>query len=370
MSRVSRRRRAGAPSRWAALLVSLCVAVGLAGSASAAPARPDDSAGSGASRLAAAPLELGVTVFALWRDWSNLDTILARVEASGSAWLRVDMGWCSLQERGHNTVSQWYQDRLDTVIAKAAAADLRVLVTVACTPAWAGGDGGHGYPSDPAAFEEVMRYLSHRYRNHVDAWEIWNEPDCVGGCGNGRPAPYVPILRAGFAGVRAGDPTATVVTGGTSGNNARWIAGLYAAGARGSFDAIATHPYLNPATAGPWAAKNGSIYRMRAVSDVRAVMVANGDAAKRIWFTEFGWTTASTGPRLGVTPAAQATYLTQSVDLLTSQYPYVTHAFWYTMRDRDDWTPYENSFGLLTVDGTPKPALQAFTAANRRLAGG
>jgi hypothetical protein len=46
----------------------------------------------------------------------------------------------------------------------------------------------------------------------------------------------------------------------------------------------------------------------------------------------------------------------------------VTHAFVFTIRDRDDWTVYENNFGLLRPDGTAKPALTALHDANQWLA--
>jgi hypothetical protein len=97
---------------------------------------------------------------------------------------------------------------------------------------------------------------------------------------------------------------------------------------------------------------------------VHDLMSANGDGAKPIWLTEFGWTTANTGPRPGVDDATQARFLLDAVRQMQNDYPYVTHAFWFSLRDRDDWTPYENNFGLLAVDGTPKPGFAALQRAN------
>jgi hypothetical protein len=328
----------------------------------------------GATPLAAAAAAgggqpvLGVTVFAMWRDWDRADELLDRAQQSGSPWLRVDMGWCSLEERGPGEVSAWYQDRLDAVVAGADRRGLRLLMMVACAPEWAGGTATGSYPDDPAQFQRVTRYLADRYRGRVQAWEIWNEPDCIGGCPNGSPAAFVPVLQAGYRGIKAGDPAATVVSGGISGNNAGWIARMYAAGAQGWFDALAVHPYLEPVTAAPAAPPEQRIYRMTSVAAVYAVMQRNGDGDKDIWFTEFGWTTADTGDRPGVDETTQARYLQQAVELIARDYPYVTHAFWFALRDRDDWTPYENEFGLLHVDGSAKPAYAALRAANAWLA--
>lgn len=317
----------------------------------------------------ASTLKTGLTVFALWRDWLYKDQLIAKVKESGSPWVRVDMGWCSLEEAGQGQISTWYQDRLDSTVAAAQAQGLKLLVNIGCPPSWAGGVGYNSYPANPAQFTRIALYLAQRYRGRVAAWEIWNEPDCIGGCPNGAPDKFVQILRAGYQGFKAGDRSATVVSGGISGNNADWIARMYAAGARGYFDALAVHPYQDPPTAAPDATCDNRIYRFACLPAIRDQMVRNGDSAKPIWLTEFGWTTAQTGDRLGVDEATQAVYVGQSLDLLRTYAPYVTNAFWYTLRDRDDWTPYENEFGLLHVDGTEKAGFAALQRANGVQAG-
>lgn len=313
------------------------------------------------------PLELGVTVFTMWRDWDQHDQWLDRARDSGSKWLRVDMGWCSLEEAGPGKISEWYQGRLDVTVAGAAQRGLKLVVDIGCAPGWAGGSGYGSYPNDPAQFQRVARYLAERYKGKVAAWEIWNEPDCIGGCPSGSPAQFVSVLRAGYQGFKAGDPGVTVVSGGISGNNAGWIKRMYAAGAHGYFDALAVHPYQHPENEAPDAASQGQVYRLTSLPLVHAEMVRNGDGDKPIWFTEFGWSTSLTGPKVGVDEPTQARYLEQPVGQIRRQYPYVSHAFWYCLRDRDDWTPFENSFGLLHVDGSAKPAFAALQRVNAGL---
>jgi hypothetical protein len=77
-------------------------------------------------------------------------------------------------------------------------------------------------------------------------------------------------------------------------------------------------------------------------------MLGHGDD-KPVWFTEFGWSTATVGRRL------QAEYLVRAVRYTRRRLPFVTHMFWYTDRDRTDSTPFENGFGLLDADLRPKP---------------
>lgn len=313
------------------------------------------------------PLALGVTVFSMWRDWDEHEQWFQQAAESGSKWLRVDVGWCSLEESGPGLISQWYQGRLDVTADTAEKLGMKLVVQLGCAPKWAGGTGSNDYPTDPAQFQRIARYLADRYKGRVAAWEIWNEPNCIGGCGNGSPDQFVAVLKAGYRGIKTGDPDVTVVSGGTSGNDVNWLRRMYAAGAAGSFDALGVHPYQDPATAAPDAPSQGSTYRLSTLPMVHRLMVANGDGDKPIWLTEFGWTTAKTGPRPGVDDDTQARYLQDAVRQIRSQYPYVTHAFWFCLRDRDDSTPYENNFGLLHVRGSPKPAFAAMQKTNADL---
>lgn len=350
--------------RTTALVVALLVA-GLAGATDDRANRQTTPNVPMVSRTV--PLQLGVTVFTMWRDWEMHNQLLDRARDSGSAWLRVDMGWCSLEEVGPGKISTWYQGRLDATVDGAARRGLRLLVTIGCAPGWAGASDYSSYPKDPAQFKRVAQYLANRYRGKVAAWEIWNEPDCVGGCSSGSPEEFVKVLRAGYTGFKSGDPGAMVVSGGTSGNDIEWIRRMYAAGAHGWFDALAVHPYQQPPNAPPDAPSQGSTYRLSSVSLVHEQMVRSGDGNKPVWFTEFGWSTALTGPRIGVNEQTQARYLEQAVSQIRVKYPYVTRAFWFCMRDRDDWTAYENDFGLLRVDGSAKPAFAALQLTNASL---
>ncbi|MHA3701548.1 cellulase family glycosylhydrolase [Jatrophihabitans sp. YIM 134969] len=342
------------------------------GSRSAA-AWPAADTGSSAAQRNGSSLKLGLQLFSMWRDWDTHTALMDAVVASGTTWLRVDVGWCSLEEQGPGVTSAWYLDRLDTTVRDARARGLRLLLTLTCGPAWATRDHtAGGYPTDPAQFRRIARTLATRYRGAVQAWEIWNEPDCIGGCPHGDPDAYLPVLRAGSLGVRAGDPAAKVLNGGLSGIDLTWIRALYDRGAARWVDALAVHPYLTPAAAAPstpatpgWT----NPYRITNVPALVAFLAERGHGGTPIWFTEFGWTTGRTPgtPYDGVTPAVQAQYLLQSVRMIARRYPQVTHAFWFTTRDRDDSSVYENGFGVLDLSGRPKPAYGALRQANAEL---
>ncbi|MEU2349090.1 cellulase family glycosylhydrolase [Modestobacter sp. NPDC049651] len=310
------------------------------------------------------PLQLGVNSLALWEDWEVLPALLDRVRDAGTRWVRADLAWCAWEPEGPGLVATSYRERVDELVRLVADRHLQLLLVTVCTPGWAGGGpDGRALPADPAEFGRVVGVLAARYAGRVSAWEVWNEPDCIGGCGKGSAVGYVPLLQAGYRAVKAADPRATVVSGGISGNNARWVDDLYAAGAAGWFDALGVHPYVKPSGLAPDAPSGHRVYRLTTISDVRGVMVRHGDGDRPVWFTEFGWSTARSGPIAGVGEARQARRLTETVRLVAARWPFVTHAFWYSARDRDDSTPLENSFGLLRTDLTPKPAYRAFRSA-------
>ncbi|MHB8341680.1 MAG: cellulase family glycosylhydrolase, partial [Mycobacteriales bacterium] len=310
---------------------------------------------------------VGVQVLGLWSDWSVYPQILSSLAAAHVTWVRLDIGWVSLEQNGEGQIAPWYEARLDAFVADANSLGIHILGVVGGAPSWdRTGSGWNVFPTNPAPFGHIMGWLAARYAGKIDAWELWNEPDLMGDQGTGAAASYTALVKAAYPAVKAANPAATVVLAGTSGNNAAWLSLLYADGIHGYFDAVATHPYIAPSDAAPSTVDNGR-WSLGSVVDVRALMVAHGDASKPVWFTEFGWSTGSSAGHPGVTPATQAAYLTQMLQLISANYPYVTHAFWYMARDRIDSDPHENGFGLFTTDMVAKPAfgaLQAWMAAH------
>ena len=67
------------------------------------------------------------------------------------------------------------------------------------------------------------------------------------------PAAYAQLLKATYPVIKAADPGATVVLGGLTGNDYPFLEGVYAAGGKGSFDAVGVHTdtacNLNPPSA-------------------------------------------------------------------------------------------------------------------------
>ena len=316
--------------------------VALTAAATLSIGRAEDTAAARAPQTAIT----GVNYHPLWayRTTAERRAALDQVAGAGVRWLRIDMYWKDLEPR-RGRLDPALLGRIDTAIAEARARRMQVLGVLWGTPPWASGKQHPGTPPknvrDFARFAGVM---ARRYRGRVAAWQLWNEPNQRRFFINGTPAYYVKMLRASYPLVH---PHARVVFAGLTRHDARWLRRAYAAGAKGTFDVMAVHPYPQRHDARP----EGPV--ITGVKYVRAVMVSRRDP-KPIWFTELGWSTYKDG----VTEPQQASYLLRSSRVLR-RYPYVQRVFWFTL---NDW-PVENEWlanlGLVRADGTEKPAFRA-----------
>jgi hypothetical protein len=138
--------------------------------------------GAGASTAVARPPLtpcFGVQFHGGWSGYTNAERleVLDKLAASGVGWVRIDMGWASLQPR-RNDRADWYVDRMDFLVDAARARDLKVLATLWWTPQWANGGRGRGVPPrENSDFARIASWAADHFRGRVSAWEIWNEPN-------------------------------------------------------------------------------------------------------------------------------------------------------------------------------------------------
>jgi hypothetical protein len=198
----------------------------------------------------------------------------------------------------------------------------------------------------------------------IRAWQIWNEPSLPVYWPSGpSPRQYTRLLKAVSHAIRAADPGAEVVTAGIPESRlgipfAKFVQGMYRAGARGTFDTLAIHPYAVD--------DRGTI---AAVAAARRLMDRNLDVDAGIRVTELGW--ASAGPRSRFTAGlhGQADRIAGALRGLAEargrlKLRGVVYFNWRDARPyrggHDFWGLHT---GLLTISGHRKPALAAFRAA-------
>ena len=312
---------------------------------------------------------MGVQFHGTWSDYTSEQRIevLDKMAAAGVKWIRVDLGWASFQETGPSAYSQWYVDRVDQIVTAARARGMQVLGTLWATPTWANGGASRATPpTNPDDYGRFAGWVANHFKGRVSAWEIWNEPN-LDYFFNGTVDQYVGLMKVAYPAIKAADPSAQVVLGGPSANDTPWLTKVYAAGAKGYFDVMATHPYQAIADEAPELPDNGTKYRLSHVGAVHDLMVANGDGNKKIWFTEFGWSSHENWPGVenwnrGVTQEQQADFLIRALKYIGSTHPYVTNVFWYNERNLDTGKAQLDNYGLLNRDLSPKPAYVALKA--------
>ena len=293
-------------------------------------------------------------------DWTEL----------GVKWVRFDFDWSLMQPNGPTVTNFAPWDRVVTALG---ARGIKVLGIIDYTPSWACGcnDTKMG-PTDPTNFGNFAVTLAQHYAPMgVHSWDIWNEPNNLVFW---HPAPnianYTALLKATAPRIRAADPQAFILNGGFSpasddGRNIApitFLKGMYAAGARSSFDAVNDHPYAYPfgiQVTQQWSAW----YQMFGTTpdSLRSVMIANGDADKKIWMTEVGAPTGG-NPATQLTEAQQAQLLTDTYNAAKT-FPWSGPVFWYSYWDRGtNPNDVEDHFGLVRNDYTRKPSFDAYKA--------
>lgn len=309
-----------------------------------------------------------ITETAAARAWQ-----LTAMKAIGITSVRMDADWDAVQHGGPR-VFDWGQ--LDQAVSSAREAGMAVDLIIDGCPRWAALAGTGGDPSSqPASSAEYATWAAEvagRYGPQgVRMFEIWNEPNSAGSWPPAAsPAAYAADLIAAYSAIKSVDRSAFVISGGLapgpSGDGTYdpvdFLKAMYAYGAKGSFDAVGFHPYSFPALPDAYEAWSGWSQMAQTNPSLRSVMASNGDSGKPIWITEYG--APSSGPG-GVGNKAQATALGQAV-------AYVRRTRWigalyvYTWRDRgSDPNNAEDWFGLLTAEGSRKPAYSELTSGMR-----
>jgi hypothetical protein len=312
-------------------------------------------------------------------------------------WIRANVNWAGLEPDAKGTINAWLLAEYDYAIDRARAAGLEVLMPISDgVPYWASADpakhvdgqGRRRYevtyrPAKASDYGDIVAFVVERYSARgVHAYQIWNEPNHPRFWPSGpKASEYVPMLRAGYEAVKAVDPGALVLLGGLSKSDFYYLEDVYRAGGGPYFDAVAVHPYTYGVD--PTAAWNGvhswedktriSINAFPAIQEIKRSMDAFGDSHKKVWLTEFGYSTTTRDG--GVSAQTQAEFLTKAYRYV-ERFPWVETLFWYAARNSPfygDADTYEGRFGLTTTDFTPKPsyaALKAYAQPKVRLVKG
>jgi hypothetical protein len=309
--------------------------------------------------------------------------IIGDVTQAGFNWMTQQLEWQAVElGPGDYDFSQ-----LDNIVGDGNAAGLNIMLSFAHAPAFYRTPTSGLMPADPSMFGQFMQTVAARYAGKVQAYELWNEEnlDREAGTGNVDPSTYLPLLEAGYGGVKSGDPAALVLLGapsptgadvdGVSIDDVSYLQQLYAINGgevMGYFDALSAHPsgFANPPDCTPATPEcslaagwnnDDSFFAFTRLSQYHDVMVQNGDA-RPIWITEFGYCSNPTPPPgyeycKYVTEQQQAQFLVQAYGI-ARQTPYVAAMFqWNLNFQLDVPQPDEKwGFGIIRADYSGRPA--------------
>jgi polysaccharide biosynthesis protein PslG len=324
----------------------LVVASLLAGceTAKAAPVVPADGYG------------FAIGAAAEWMSPKEASHELDAVATTRASWLRVLIDWSKVEP----SKGQFDWTYVDYWIDGAVSRDLRVVGLISYSAEWARPPGSFFTtpPVDPADFAKFATAVVERYGDWVSHWEVWNEPNLpiFFGYTQNKAERYTELLKAAYPAIKRAQPNSTVIAAGLSrspGDDAppAFMQRMYAAGAKGSFDAAATHPYIYVVDWLPADHEDG----WAEVGRLHDVMAANGDGGMKIWLTELGAPTSDPDSE-GVSQQDQAQQITDVLAAAAAS-DYAGPAFIYSIRDIDtyDRGDLQDNFGaLLTSDWRPK----------------
>ncbi|HTI29788.1 MAG TPA: glycosyl hydrolase [Methylomirabilota bacterium] len=285
------------------------------------------------------------------------------------AWIRMtreSFDWNRLESR-----KGWFEwAKFDQAVEVARAHHVSILGRLEFSASWASsapasapaGDRPFYAPSSNADYAAYAKAVVHRYKDRIHVWEIWNEENSSIFW---KPAPsaaaYAAMLKAAYAAIKAEDPAATVVLGGTAGFDKAFMDGIVAAGAWSSFDALAIHTYV--------AVQPESSMMATWLENARAYLDTKGQ--KPLWITEFGWSTytGSGSSYVGVTEAKQADYTARGY-LMAARLG-IRGVFAYELIENGNSTTTRlDNYGLVELGGRQKPAYGALRRVAEALDGG
>jgi N-acetylglucosaminyldiphosphoundecaprenol N-acetyl-beta-D-mannosaminyltransferase len=252
-----------------------------------------------------------------------------------------------------------------------------ILGSLDTTPRWASSapanlkdEWSNGYRSFmPKNIKDWKRYVSNtvlHYKDIIDYWEIWNEPDSeffhnLGG-NSQRAKDYVLLLKAGYVAAKSANPHCVIVGGvGCRQPFDQWLEAIAREGALDYLDIVSFHGYLSDENAfGDESAVRKSV---RAIKEVirkygKGRMIPVWDTESGVMFIQSSYTNIKeVFPEFPMNGRDGPGYVVRRmVDLLTSG---VEKWFYYSLisSNRSD---RKECMGFFDWDNTPRPLAVAY----------
>ncbi len=313
--------------------------------------------------------------------YGGRDVALDLVRDAGFGWIKQQVlwEWVEPYQKG-----QYQWDQVDQIVDGANARGLKVLLSITAAPGWATGNNPrHSPPNNYQDAADFFGALAAHFKGGVHAIEVWNGQNLSAHEWGGYPVnagDYVRMLKGVYPAIKAADPNIIVISGAltptgwndgaTAIDDAVFMEMMYQAGLKDYCDAVGAHPggYNNPPgdyvdlkTVPEDTFKGHPSFYFRRVEMLRDIMVRWGDQDKKMWFTEFGWSTANQAPGYDYgadnSEEEQARYLVDAF-AMAKNWGWVGGAILWNLNfanvvpASDEKAP----FGILYADLSPRPS--------------
>lgn len=338
------------------------------------------------------------TVFGVTMDRINSASGIDQLSEAGITWTREDFIWEAIEPtEGERN----WDATLESELVNASKLNIKPIMVIGGTPAWALKDG---FPCGAVAEEKfdelgafvydlVKRYSVPPY--NVRYWELWNEPDVDGGLGCWGDSSdgdyyggeyYGEMLKAVYPQMKAADPQAQVLVGGllldcdpnlesSLGKDctpSNFLEGILVSGAGNYFDGVSFHAYdyysglgtygfanwgSSSSTTGPSAVVKGAF--------LKNVLSQYGFGNKPLFNTE---TAIFYGPNVATPPCDP----NAPAEVEVTKVYHLIHSFASSIAEGNKTNIWYSAIGvrcsgLLNTDLSAKPAYEAYKFAYSKL---
>lgn len=295
------------------------------------------------------------------------------IKQMGFGWVKQQVRW-EYAEPSPGAIN-WQE--MDDIVNTMNNNGINVMFSVVTSPPWArptlGGTGGP--PEDFQLFANFVGAIAGRYCGRVQAIEVWNEQNLRREWEGFplEPASYMDLLKRAYNAIKGACPALLVISGATTPagysdvafDDIDYLRGMYQNGLRDYSDGVGIHPsgFANPPSVRfeDWQSGNydalshvnhRSFYFLSTLEQSRRVMEENGDSAKKLWPTEFGWgSTSSPFPgyeyEARISEGAQAQWITQAFTTMRDSGYVAVPMLWNLNYPRD------TEMGAFAVVGRP-----------------
>jgi Cellulase (glycosyl hydrolase family 5) len=315
-------------------------------------------------------------------DWKKERTFQMLKEA-GIGWIKQIFPWNELEfKKGYFyddkfKKSSW--QKFDQIVNLAQKYGIKIVARLDQTPEWARPEKTNpGTP--PTKFQDYADFLSEfvkHYKGKISHIQVWNEPN-LGAEWSGpvNPAKYTEMLKLAYTAIKKIDPSVKVMSAPLAMNTENFkerinlneldfLTEMYQAGAKEHFDILSANGYGLEFP--PEDAPDPKKLNFRRVELLRDIMVKNGDAAKAIWFNEFGWNASPADfPKdkliwRRVTEQQQADYTARGIKYAREKWNWSGVVFIWYFRQVGDIPPdrSDHYFQMVTTQFQPKPVFNA-----------